>query len=141
MISAILVVYLLTVFFKAVSDAHFVEPLKSIGAFAKSVLKSVLRGTFKAVESPIERPKTKLVVLAGSLVFTYLACLLFFALFLLVAVLFIFSEGPRDPYKQFGAMGITVLLFYLTVFFRAEADRDWLALKEQWKIVRANRNA
>lgn len=141
LVAAILVVYLLTVFFKAVSDAAFVGPLKNIAAFLKSILKSFLSGTFKALESPIERPRTKLVVKALAIVHSYLMCLLFLGLTLLVVFFAVVAGFPHDGIKQLGSWGILLLFSYFTVFFRAEADRDWLALKKQWQVVKSNPNA
>lgn len=136
LVSAILVVYLLTVFFKAVSDTAFAEPIKNITAFLKSIFKSFLSGTFKALETPIERPRTKLVAKALTVVHTYLMCLLVFGLTLFMAFLVIVVGIPHEWAKQLGSWSILLLLFYLTVFFRAEADRNWLALKEQWLVVK-----
>jgi hypothetical protein len=141
LVAAILVVYLLTIFFKAVSDAAFVGPVKSIATFSKSILKSFLSGTFKALETPIERPRTKLVVKGFAVIHSYLMCVLFFGLTLFVALIAVVAGFPKDLLKQIGSWGILLLFFYLTVFFRAEADRDWLALKKQWLVVKENPNA
>lgn len=68
-------------------------------------------------------------------------CLLVFGLTLFMAFLVIVVGIPHEWAKQLGSWSILLLLFYLTVFFRAEADRNWLALKEQWLVVKRKQNA
>jgi hypothetical protein len=138
LVAAILVVYMLTIFFKAVCDASFSHPVKNVAAFISSIGKSILLGTFKALESPIERPRSKLAVRALAVLLSYMMCVIFWGLFLLVVLIAIVGGFPREDWlRQLGGWGVLLFLFYLTIFFRAEADRDWLALKEQWAIVRS----
>ena len=141
LVSAILIVYLLTVLFKAISDSAFINPIKGAASLLLNIAKAFLSGTFKAIQTPIERPRTKLAVKVGAVIHSYLMCVLFFGLFLFVAFLYMAVGFAPEIHKQLGGWGLMLLFFYLAVFFRAEADRDWLAMKEQWKVVRRGSNA
>ncbi len=131
LVAAILLVSLLTILFRAASNANFKGPMVAILSFTKNLLKSFLAGSFKAIESPIERPKTKLVVRALVIVHSYLMCLMFFAMFLAFAFAAVVAVAPVSLWLKLGQCGLIFLMLYLAAFFRAEADRDWLAFREQ----------
>lgn len=136
-VALILSVSLLTLLFKAAGNTDFKGPVLSILKFLANLLKSFFDGSFKAIESPIERPKTKLVVKALAVVHSYLMCLFFFAVFLALFFAMVVSEAPSTIWLRLGQIGIVSFSLYLTAFYRAEADRDWLKFKEQRAVVKA----
>jgi hypothetical protein len=142
-VALILFVSLLTLLFKAAANTDFKAPALSILKFVVNLLKSFLAGSFKAIESPIERPKTKLVVKALAVVHSYLMCVFFFAVFLALFFAMVVTEAPTTIWLRLGQIGIVSFVLYLAAFFRAEADRDWLGFKEQLALVKsqANRDA
>jgi hypothetical protein len=117
----------------------FKEPILAIFGFLASLLKSFFTGSFKAIESPIERPKTKLVAKGFAVVHSYLMCLIFFAMFLAFAFAAFVSPEPVTVWLKLGQMGVLLLLLYIAVFFRAEADRDWLQFKKQLDVVKMSK--
>lgn len=57
LVAAIFVVYLLTILFKALSDTAFTTPVKSIGSFTASILRSLLRGGIQGNSIAHRAPK------------------------------------------------------------------------------------
>lgn len=139
-VAVILLVSLLIILFTAASNAKFKDPMLAILSFLKNLLKSFLAGSFKAIESPIERPKTKLVVRALAIVHSYLMCLFFFAIFFALMFAAIVVSAPVSFWLKLGQIGLILLALYLTAFFRAEADRDWLAFNKQLEVIRNKPN-
>lgn len=137
LVALILSVSLLTLLFKAAGNTDFKVPVLSILKFLANLLKSFFAGSFKAIESPIERPKTKLVVKALAVVHSYLMCVFLFAVFLALFFAMVVSEAPPTIWLRFVQIGIVSFTLYLTAFFRAEADRDWLKFREQLTVVKA----
>lgn len=137
LVAALLLVSLLTLLFKAASNTDFKTPVLAVLKFLANAIKAFFAGSFKAIESPIERPKTKLVVKALAVVHSYLMCLFFFAIFLALFFALVVTEGPPSIWLRLAQLGILAVVLYLAVFFRAEADRDWIKFKEQLAVVRA----
>lgn len=135
LVALILLISLLTLLFKAAGNTDFKDPVLAIFKFAGTLLKSFLAGSFKAIESPIERPKTKLVVKALAIVHSYLMCLFFFAAFIAVFFAMVVADPAKTWWLQLGRIGILSVMLYLAAFFRAESDRDWLAFKKQLAVV------
>jgi hypothetical protein len=135
-VAAILLVSLLIILFTAVSNSKFKDPMLAILSFTKNLLRSFLAGSFKAIESPIDRPKTKLAIKALAIFHSYLMCLFFFAMFLAFVFAAIVVALPVSFWLKLGQMGLILFMLYLAAFFRAEADRDWLAFKKQLEVVR-----
>lgn len=135
LIAVILLVYLLTVLFKAATQTAFIGPIRTTWSFLVNVTKSILKSTLAPLKSPIDRPRSKLVILLLNLVMTYMMCLLFFFFFVVFALLFIFAGLPQHFVHQLACYGILIFFMYFTIFFRAEADRDWLIMKAQWQLV------
>lgn len=136
LVAVILLVSLLTLLFKAAANTDFKAPALAILALMANAGKSFFAGSFKAIESPIERPKTKLVVKALAIVHSYVMCLFFFAIFLALSFALVVTDAPASFWLRLAQLGVVLLMLYLTAFFRAEADRDWLKFKEQLAIVR-----
>ncbi|WP_128098769.1 hypothetical protein [Paracidovorax avenae] len=137
LVAAILLVFLLTLLFKAASNTDFKNPVLAILRLIANALKAFFAGSFKAIESPIERPKTKLVIKGLAIVHSYLMCLFFFAFFLALFFAMVVSDVSPNLWLRIAQLGILLIALYLTAFFRAEADRDWLRFKEQLKVVRS----
>lgn len=135
LVSALLLVYLLTLFFKALSSQSFISPIQSVISLLLRVVRSALTGYAGALESPIERPKTKLVAKALGLFYAYSMCIVLFIYLCAIFILFIASSSSMSFVQQFGSIGLLIFLFSLVWYFRVEADREWLALKEQWRVV------
>lgn len=140
-VGVLLIVYLLTAFFKALSSQAFIGPIRSTVSLLIRFLRSVFTGYASALESPIERPKTKLVAKAFGLLHTYTMCVVFFLFFCVLFVLLVLAGPTLDPLKQFGGLGVLVFLFSMALFFRSETDREWLSLKAQWHQVRSKSEA
>lgn len=138
LVALILLVSLLTLLFKAASNTDFKKPMLAILKFLANALKAFFEGSFKAIESPIERPKMKLVVKALAIMHSYLMCLFFFAVFLALCFAMIVSEPQVSAWLRLAQLGVISVALYLATFFRAEADRDWLKFKEQLAIVKAS---
>lgn len=136
LVALILLVSLLTLLFKAASNTDFKNPILAIMRFMANALKAFFTGSFKAIESPIERPKTKLFVKALAVIHSYLMCLFFFAIFLALCFAMVISEAPVSFWLRLAQLGIISVMLYFAAFFRAEADRDWLKFKEQLVVVR-----
>ncbi|AVT05214.1 hypothetical protein C7Y68_04885 [Paracidovorax avenae] len=64
-------------------------------------------------------------------------CLFFFAFFLALFFAMVVSDVSPNLWLRIAQLGILLIALYLTAFFRAEADRDWLRFKEQLKVVRS----
>lgn len=137
LVAVILLVSLLTLLFKAASNTDFKNPALAILRFTANTLKAFFAGSFKAIESPIERPRTKLVVKGLAIIHSYLMCLFFFAIFLALFFAMVLSDVNPNFGLRLAQLGILLVALYLTLFFRAEADRDWLRFKEQLKVVQS----
>lgn len=135
-VAAILSVSLLTLLFTAIGNTNFKDPMLAIIRFSISLLKSFFAGSFKAIESPIERPRTKLVIKGLAIVHSYLMCLFFFSIFIALLFASVVGEAPPTMWVKLGQIGILVLMLYFSTFFRAEADRDWLKFKQQLSAVK-----
>ncbi|WP_172118244.1 hypothetical protein [Halomonas hibernica] len=136
LLAVFLVLSIIMAILRIVRSAIFRESSKSLLRFLGSASKKFLMGAFSQLESPIERPKTKLVIKTLEVIHTYLMAVIFFFLFALVFSLVVVLGLPNDLLGQLGALGLLILFLYIAIFFRAEADRVYLSLKECWRKYR-----
>ncbi|TVZ40349.1 hypothetical protein P886_4776 [Alteromonadaceae bacterium 2753L.S.0a.02] len=136
LVSALLIIYLLTAFFNAVSSQSFINPVRSVFQLSGRIVRSAFTGYVSGLQSPIVRPKSRLVGLALGLVHTYFMSVLFFIFTAVVFLLLVINGKSLPLLNQFGGLGILFFFFSLSWYFRSQADREWLALKEQWRVVR-----
>jgi len=135
-IALIFIVQALTILIKATSAASLVDSSEKAIVFFKSLGKSMLTGSLRAIDSPIKRPRARLVVLGGAMAVSYMVCLVSFTI-CLVAAWFSISISGKLPFQGVLAIWAFMLFFlYAGLFFLAEADRVWLALRAQWLAVR-----
>jgi hypothetical protein len=140
LIAALLLIYILTAFFNAVSSQSFINPIRASLLLVVRIFRSLLTGYISGMQSPIIRPKSRLAGLALSVFHTYLMAVIFFVFSVLVFVLLVLNSKNLPLLNQFGGMGFFVFFFSLSWYFRAQADREWLALKEQWALVRSEQS-
>lgn len=136
LLAIFLVLSVVMAILRIVRSAIFRESSKSILSFIFFAFEKFLAGAFSQLESPIERPKTKLVMKTLEVIHTYLMAVIFFFLFALVFALIVVVGLPNDLFGQLGVLGFLILFLYIAIFFRAEADRVYLSLKGYWRKYR-----
>lgn len=132
LLAVFLVLSVVMAILKIVRSAIFRESSKGLMRFLCLAIKKFFSGAFSQLESPIERPRTKLVMKVLGLIHTYLMAAIFFILFAVVIVGILAAGMPNSLTGELGILGFLTFFFYMTVFFRAEADREYLALKKYW---------
>lgn len=126
LLAAFLVVSVLVAILKKISSPIFIDSIKTILAIAVAAI----RGAVSALESPIDRPMTKLVFKGMDVIYSYITSLIFLFLFLgILAAVFVFGL-PSAPKEVATLVGLLCLFLYMAIFFRSETDRSFLALKE-----------
>lgn len=123
---------------KIITSATFKNFFGGLLQSILSFLGSFLKGSFSQLETPIERPRTKIALKTMGLIHTYICCVIFFLVFAAVLVFTCFFGLPKEVLKQFGTIGLLMFTLYMAVFFRAEADRDYLSLKSYWQNYKNN---
>jgi hypothetical protein len=140
LIAIFLVLKVVMAILKIVRNPIFCEFSKGVVSFLRLTAPKFFAGAFSQLESPIERPRTKLVMKVLSLIHTYLMAIIFFFLFALVVVGILMGGLPNAVTSQLGILGVFTFFFYMAVFFRAQADRDYLDLKKYWHECEKRRN-
>jgi len=133
LLAVFLVLSVVMAILRIIRSAVFRESSEGLLSFLGAAIKKFFAGAFSQLESPIERPRTKLVMKALGLVHTYLMAVIFFLFFAGVVVAILTVGMPSEVSKFLGILGFLTFFFYMMVLFRAEADREYLAFKEYWR--------
>jgi hypothetical protein len=118
---------------KSLQDPELIKATLFISKKTRNVSKAVIKGASEAVESPIKRPRVKFVATVLSAINGYMMSLLFLCFSLLIVYLMYVSNSDIIWYKQIGTILFLALLFWLSLFFRAQADKDYVSVKAQWR--------
>jgi hypothetical protein len=142
LIGVALTLYLIKHIFRALTDPELLNSARTLGGAIRNGFFASLRFIFAPLVSPIQRPNTQLIMAWLSVFHSYLSAVIFFVLLLIFGTSYFLSNSDMSLLENLGAIGGSLVLFYFSVFFRAETDRDYLRAKELWnerKRVRESR--
>lgn len=108
----------------------------------KSVFFSMLRGVFEPLETPIQRPKTRIAMALSGMIINYLSFWLMVAIVLAFLFFSIVIPSPEstEGFSPYSLIPPALIFIYFAVFFRAEADRDYIRLKERMHEYKKSKN-
>ena len=132
LIGVALTLYLIKHIFKSLTDPELVNSARTLGGAIRNGFFASLRFIFSPLASPIQRPNTQLIMAWLSVFHSYLSAVIFFVLLLIFGAFYFFSNSDMSLLQNLGALGVSFVLLYFSVFFRAETDRDYLRAKELW---------
>lgn len=131
--TALIIVIVIMHIARTIQDPALVKAALFLSTKTKGASQAILNGASKAIESPIKRPKTKFIATVLSVIHCYISAMIF--LFLTLGTAFFYSVHNVGLiwYNNIFTLLLIILFSWLTLFFRAQADRDYLSVKEQWK--------
>ncbi|MEE2023042.1 hypothetical protein [Alkalimonas mucilaginosa] len=117
---------------KSIQDPELIKAALFISSKTRDASKRFLQGASVAIESPIKRPRTRFVGTVLSVMHSYLMAVIFLCFTIGTAALHFAVQQELAWYLNVFLMGLIPVFFWFTLFFRAEADRDFISAKEQW---------
>jgi MFS family permease len=129
---ALVVVLIIKHIVKTIQEPEMLRAALFVGEKTKQAGAAVIREVSESTRSPIEHPKIKFAGTVMGILHSLVMSFLFLCLTLVTGYLYHVSEISMPWYKHLLVVMIMVVLSWLTLFFRADVDRQYLSAREQW---------
>jgi len=131
---ALSIIKILKIMANMLEDPKLVKVTSFLAHKVMVAIRSIFRGLFSAIESPIKRPRTKCFATMLSVIHSYVMSITFLCFFF--GLVFLHFNYYQDLiwYKNLILMALVISMFWCALFFRVQADKEYISAKRQWDL-------